>query len=396
MPGYIYAQDAGGAIYINLYVSTEASFKVNGGNLSLAMQSELPWGGKSTLAVTAEQPVRGALKLRIPGWARNQPAPATLYAYTDRSSKQVRVSLNGRALSALPDRFGYVTLDRIWKSGDSIEIEFPVEVRKVVADKRVKENRGRFAVERGPIVYCAEWPDCQVDHVLELMVDPRSELKTATDPALFGGTTVITAEARRLTDPTDAAKPIKLIPYHLWANRGEGEMTVWLAEREFAPGDTGPAGGFIFHVNPDYATDGWRYLEAAPFDQSAGAQWGCFRRSLTGARGTAIGTGKQNTADMLAACAEPASAAALCATLNLNGVTGWFLPSRDELVAMYRNLMASGVSDFGARGVVDNFTYWASSQNTADMAAHVDFADLGRVHGDDKDFPRRVRAVRAF
>ena len=63
---------------------------------------------------------------------------------------------------------------------------------------------------------------------------------------------------------------------------------------------------------------------------------------------------------------------------------------------MYKNLKATGVTDFGARGAIDNFTYWASSQQTADMAAHVDFADLGRVHGDDKDFPRRVRAVRAF
>jgi uncharacterized protein len=396
MPGYLYAQDGNGAIYINLYVSSEAAFKVNGSSVSLALQSELPWGGKSTLTVTADQPARSALKLRIPGWARNQPAPGTLYAYADRSAKNVRISINGRAVPALPDPFGYVTLERIWRSGDIVELEFPVEVRKVVADKRVRENRGRFAVERGPIVYCAEWPDCQVDHVLELMVDPNSELRTTIDPALFGGTTVITTEARSITHPNEVAKPIKLIPYHLWANRGEGEMTVWLSQQEFASGDTGPAGGLIFHVNPNYATDGWRYLEAAPFDQSAGATWGCFRRAIAGARGTAIGTGKQNTADMLAACAEPASAAVLCSTLTLNGVSGWFLPSRDELVSMYRNLMAAGISDFGARGVIDNFTYWASSQNTADMAAHVDFADLGRVHGDDKDFPRRVRAVRAF
>ena len=81
-------------------------------------------------------------------------------------------------------------------------------------------------------------------------------------------------------------------------------MSVWLSTREYAPGDTGPAGGFIFFVNPNYATDGWRYLEAAPFDQSAGAKWGCFRTAIAGARGTAVGTGRQNTADMLAACAD--------------------------------------------------------------------------------------------
>jgi hypothetical protein len=173
-------------------------------------------------------------------------------------------------------------------------------------------------------------------------------------------------------------------------------MTVWISTEYYAIGDVGPAGGFIFYDNPNHAKDGWRYLEAAPFDQSAGAKWGCFRQLIAGARGTAIGTGRQNTSDMLAACTEPVSAAQLCANLSVNGVRGWFLPSRDELTLMYRNLRASGLVDFRESGAVDNFTYWASSQQTADMSVHVDFADLGRVHGDDKDFPRRVRAIRAF
>ena len=107
----------------------------------------------------------------------------------------------------------------------------------------------------------------------------------------------------------------------------------------------------------------------------------------------AIGSGRQNTADIIAACTEPQSAAALAAGLKLNGVTGWFLPSRDELALLYANLKAG---DFGTRGVADNFSYWTSTQQTADMADHIDFADLGRQHYDDKDFPRRVRAVRAF
>ncbi len=173
-------------------------------------------------------------------------------------------------------------------------------------------------------------------------------------------------------------------------------MSVWLPAREYAPGDVGPAGGFVFYVNPNAETDGWRYLEAAPYDQSAGAKWGCFRTLIQGARGTAIGTGRQNTRDMLAACPDPGTAAHLCSTLRVNGVGGWFLPSRDELAAVYKNLKATGVVDFGDRGASDNFSYWASTQLTADMASHIDFPDLGRQHFDDKDFPRRVRAVRAF
>ena len=109
-----------------------------------------------------------------------------------------------------------------------------------------------------------------------------------------------------------------------------------------------------------------------------------------------MGAGRQNTADIIAACPAQGTAAELCASYRANGVAGWFLPSRDELQLMYRNLKAAGASDFGAAGHADNFTYWASTQQTTDMASHVDFADNGRLHSDDKDFPRRVRAVRAF
>lgn len=396
MPGFIYAQDKQESIYVNLYVSSETSFKVNGKDVSLSVDSEMPWGGKSRITVSAKEDVKGNIKLRVPGWARNQPAPGGLYSYADKVAKPTRVSINGKAAPAVVDKLGYVSLDRTWKNGDVVEIEFPIEVRRVVADRRVRETRGRMAVERGPIVYCSEWPDVPGGNALGLLFDAKSELKPSVDKEFYGGVTVIGTEARNISNPPAAPKAVRLIPYYLWSNRGAGEMSVWLSNREYALGDIGPAGGLIFYVNPNSATDGWRYLEAAPFDQSAGAKWGCFRKLIEGARGTAVGTGKQNTLDMMAACAEPGTAAYLCTNLSFNGVRGWFLPSRDELALMYRNLKAAGLGDFHDGGVKDNFTYWASSQETADMSAHIDFADLGRQHGDDKDFPRRVRAIRAF
>jgi hypothetical protein len=103
-----------------------------------------------------------------------------------------------------------------------------------------------------------------------------------------------------------------------------------------------------------------------------------------------------HTADMLTACPEPDSAARLSANLSWNGVRGWFLPSRDELAMMFCNLTVAGSSAFRLGGMADNLTYWSSSQQTADMAAHIDFADSGRQHSDDRDSPRRVRAIRAF
>jgi hypothetical protein len=395
MPGFIYAQDQKDTIYVNLYVSSDAAFKAGGKALALSVQSDMPWGGRTTIGVTAAD-VPATVKLRIPGWTRNEVSPDGPYAYANRLDRPVTIAVNKSSIGATPDRMGYVTISRVWKTGDVVEVDFAMEVRKVTADAKIAANRGRMAIERGPIVYCAEWPECDGGRVLDLLFDGTRQLTTSTEPSLFGGIPIVRTEGRRMTQPELAAKPVTLIPYHLWANRGKGEMAVWLSTAELAVGDVGPAGGLIFHVNPNYAADGWRYLEAAPFDQSAGAMWGCFRRAIPGARGTAIGTGKQNTRDMLDACPEPGTAAALCAHFHLNGVGGWFLPSRDELAAMYTNLRAKGLGDFQDHGVVDNFTYWASSQNTADMAAHIDFADLGRLHGDDKDFPRRVRAIRAF
>ena len=395
MPGYIYAQDRNDAIYVNLYVSSDASFQVKGKALALSVTSEMPWGGVSKIGVAAKEDVRGTIKLRVPGWARNQVAPGGLYSYLENAGVPIVVRVNGKAPTAAVDPSGYVALDRTWKDGDTVEIVLPFETKKVAADAKVREDRGRMAVERGPVVYCAEWPDAG-DGVLGLLFDAKSELRPSVAGDLFGGVTVLDTQARKISNPAAAPKPVRLIPYYTWSNRGAGEMSVWLSTREYAIGDTGPAGGLIFYDNPKYAADGWRYLEAMPFDQSAGAKWGCFRTAIPGARGTAVGTGKQNTADILAACTEPGSAAWLCASLSANGVHGWHLPSRDELDLMYKNLRAAGLGDFRDGGQAENFNYWTSSQVSADMAGHLDFADFGRYHYDDKDFPRRVRAVRAF
>jgi len=390
MPGLIYAKGPGDSIYVNLYVGSEATF----GDLTLAVESEMPWGGGSTITVRSDKAARAALKLRIPGWARNQAVPGGLYRYTDKLSRAATVHVNGKAVPATPDIHGYVTIDRVWGKDDRVRIELPVEARRVATDDRVRENRGKLAVERGPLVYAAESQDAADIKIFDLHVDAASPLTAAAGDQL-GRVTVIRTEGRSLSKPASRAA-VTLIPYHLWANRGPGEMSVWISSRAYAPGDVGPSGGFIFYVNPNFEKDGWRYLEAAPYDQSAGTKWGCFRTLIKGARGSAIGTGRQNTIDILAACTEQGSAAHLCSILDVRGLKGWFLPSRDELIEMYKALKATGVADFGDRGVSDNFSYWASTQLTADMAAHVDFPDLGRAHFDDKDFPRRVRAIRAF
>src|SRR3546814_9359068 len=119
MPGMIYAQDKADAIHVNLYVSSEAGFAVGGGRLRLAVTSEMPWQGRTRIALGADRPVMAAIRLRIPGWARDSPAPGGLYRYADRAGA-VRIAVNGTPVAATPDPSGYVTLDREWRQGDGI------------------------------------------------------------------------------------------------------------------------------------------------------------------------------------------------------------------------------------------------------------------------------------
>ena len=135
-------------------------------------------------------------------------------------------------------------------------------------------------------------------------------------------------------------------------------------------------------------TDGWRYLEAAPSDQSASAPWGCYGVGITGADGTAVGTGEQNTIDIEAECTTAGTAADICANLNLGSYDDWFLPSIDELNLMYTNLRVEGVGGF------TDFIYWSSSEHSTIDAWYQDFG--GGQYYYPKDGPFRVRAVRAF
>ena len=211
---------------------------------------------------------------------------------------------------------GYASLDRTWKNGDIVEMEFPFDVRKVAAHPKVREDRGRMAVERGPIVYCAEGPIARTDarSVCCGTLGGAETLDTTQD---FSAEAILLhGTARDISRPLSEPKPVKLIPYHLWANRGAAEMSVWLATAEYSPGDTGPAGGLIFYVNPNSATDGWRYLEAAPFDQSAGAPWGCFRTVIPGARGTGSAQAGRIRSISWPRARRRGSAAALCANFK--------------------------------------------------------------------------------
>jgi len=155
--------------------------------------------------------------------------------------------------------------------------------------------------------------------------------------------------------------------------------------------ETGPAGGLIFYDKGSYSgSPSWRYLEAAPSDQST-AEWGCVWTTISGADGTAVGTGNQNTIDIMAGCGTADIAARLCGNLELGGYGDWFLPSKDELAAMYTNLKQYDVGGF----LVTGYAYWSSSEINADDAWLQYFNDGFQV-SNGKGWANSVRAVRAF
>jgi DUF1680 family protein len=232
IPSYICAV-RGDSLYVNLYVASEADIGLNGRRVHVRLDTLYPWNGDVKIAVTPDSPAEFEVAVRIPGWAQGRPVPGDLYADLDEDAPTVEVRLNGDIVPFSPSR-GYLKIRRTWKAGDTVEVALPMPIRRVVTNPAVKADAGRVAVERGPLVYCAEWPD-NGGQVQNLILPDGAPLSAEKRGDLLGGVTVVDGEAEALIDsgpgrvPVEKKQPIVLIPYYAWAHRGQGEMTVWLA-----------------------------------------------------------------------------------------------------------------------------------------------------------------------
>jgi len=232
IPGYIYSV-TDDDLYVNLFASNEAEISFGKNNVTVTQQTDYPWDGKVTMTVGPEKEGRFTLHIRIPGWARNEAIPGGLYRFADSVAEEYSLLVNGEAPeSDMVD--GYVTVTRKWKKGDRVELYLPMPVRTVVADEKVEENRGRYAVQRGPLIFCAEWPDNPEGKVLDILIDASPAFAAEFNKGLLNGTESIRTTGYRSFVASDgsstAGEPfaLTLIPYHLWNNRGRGEMRVWL------------------------------------------------------------------------------------------------------------------------------------------------------------------------
>lgn len=229
LPGYVYAvKDR--QVYVNLFLSNRAELKVNDKKVVLEQETSYPWKGDIRLKVLqGNQPF--GMNVRIPGWVRGSVLPGDLYAYADHQQPTYRVIVNGQEVEGELHN-GYLNIDRKWKKNDVVEVHFDMLPRLVKANEKVAADRGRVAVERGPVVYCAEWPDNDFN-VHTLLMNRRPELRVVEKPELLYGLNQIVTDAQALSyDKAGklAVEDVKLtlIPYYAWAHRGEGDMEVWL------------------------------------------------------------------------------------------------------------------------------------------------------------------------
>ncbi len=210
--GLLYSKSSD-TLYVNLYASSEARVPLENTTLEIRQKTRYPWNGTVNIYVSSTNDVPAVLKLRIPSWVRNEVLPGNLYVYLKENADLPVVRINGEAMDPSV-RNGYLILERNWKE-DEINLEFPMAVRKIVADPEVVENSGKIALEYGPLVYAFEQVD-QKEDLDRLRITPEESFSSSMESELLGGVVTLSNESA------------KAVPYYSWSNRGIGKMKVWI------------------------------------------------------------------------------------------------------------------------------------------------------------------------
>jgi DUF1680 family protein len=231
---YIYGKSDNG-IWVNLFVGSTAGIAQKKGAVQLQQETGYPWTGDVKITVSPKRSQEFPLHIRIPGWAQHQPVPGNTYFYKDSTAASFTITVNGAAAEyEMAD--GYAVINRNWKKNDVVQLHLPMEVRKVQAIDSIHQDRNRIALQRGPLVYCVEHAD-NGGKVSNIIVPAGTVFTAAYDPLLLNGVVTIKGQvpvvklAANGEGVTTELQTITAIPYFSWANRGKGEMEVWLPEK---------------------------------------------------------------------------------------------------------------------------------------------------------------------
>lgn len=244
LPGYVYGvKDRN--VYVNLFLSNKTDLTIGDKRVSLEQTTEYPWDGDIALKVTHNSAGQWTMKIRIPGWVRSEVVPSNLYEYADGKRLAYKVTINGKKAQATLTSDGYLTIDRKWRKNDVVGIHFDMQPRVVKANRKVEADRGKVSIERGPLVYCAEWPDNDFD-LMSVLINQQPEFSMGE--TTIAGTEVKTLNTNAQTLDFDKKGrltvndvELRLIPYYAWCHRGAGKMRVWLAQELSATNPGQPA-----------------------------------------------------------------------------------------------------------------------------------------------------------
>jgi DUF1680 family protein len=232
IPGYVYAV-APNQLFVNLFISNDATVELPGNTVNVSQVADFPWDGKVGISVNPEKNAKFEIRIRIPGWALDEAIPGGLYKFLEKQDLPVSISVNGDPAKYYIES-GYAVISRKWKKGDKLAVDFPMTVRRVTADSRVADDAGKIAFQRGPLIFCAEWPDNDNGDVLSLIVDKNAPVTTGFEKSVLNGTQIIRttgSQTQKLLDGSVEVLPedtVTFIPYALWNNRGPGQMMVWI------------------------------------------------------------------------------------------------------------------------------------------------------------------------
>lgn len=234
IPGYMYAQN-GKDVYVNLFISGSGNFKVNNKEVKITQQNNYPWDGALAFIIDPASALDMNLRIRIPGWAQDKAIPSDLYAYEKPAAQKIEIKVNGKAVDYQMQN-GYAVISKKWKKNDRVELNLPMDVQRVVANDKLKDDNGKIAIQRGPIMYCAEWKD-NAGKPSSFIVPKDVVFTPSYNADLLNGVTVLKAEVKSIQvdeagqNVTTTNSTLTAIPYYSWANRGKGEMTVWFPEQ---------------------------------------------------------------------------------------------------------------------------------------------------------------------
>jgi uncharacterized protein len=224
LPGYVFAK-TDDTIYVNMFAACDGTIQLKNNTVRIKQQTLYPWDGAVKLTVEPANTGNFAVAVRIPCWAQGKPVPSDLYTYADSNVTPIEFKLNGQVIK--PDiKNGFAFIDCQWQKSETIEMTLPMPARYVVANTNVAADKDRIAVEKGPLVYCAEGIGNDVN-VLTLALVDKVPLWCDMIKDLLGGTIIVHAKG---LSPDGKLQDITMTPYYTWANRGPTTMAVWLKD----------------------------------------------------------------------------------------------------------------------------------------------------------------------